>query len=299
MHREILNFLKMNDVEYKEGFCLAEISPIKIGPKAFAVAYPKSFDELILLANFLNDYQIKYKILGRMSNVLFLDDFYDGIVIRTDRLNNFSVNQKELDASCGTSLPCLCNILCKAGLSGLEGLSGIPSSLGGALFGNAGAFGYEISNRVLDVVCYDEKTHEIITLLKDSIEFSYRRSLFKSSDYVILSARFLLSQSDEITIRNEMERCRKARFSSQPIDKPSLGSTFKRPKDGGFAASLIDGCGLKGYSVGGAQISTKHAGFIINNGGATAKDYVDLSNYVADRVYEKHKIRLEREIEII
>lgn len=299
MHREILDFLKMNDVEYKEGFCLAEISPIKIGPKAVAVFYPNSFDKLILLVNFLDSYQIEYKILGRMSNVLFLDNFYHGIVIRTDRLNYFSLNQNELTASCGISLPYLCNILCKAGLSGLEGLSGIPSSLGGALFGNAGAFGYEISDRVLDVVCYDKETHEIITLLKDSIEFSYRHSSFKNSGFVILSARFLLSQSDEISIRNEMERFRKARYSSQPIDKPSLGSTFKRPNDVVFAAQLIDDCGLKGCSIGDAQISTKHAGFIINNGCATAKDYVDLSNFVADRVYEKYKIRLEREIEIL
>ena len=299
MHREILDFLKMNDVEYKEGLCLAEISTIKIGPKAFAVAYPNSFEKLICLVDFVKDNKIEYKILGRMSNVLFLDDFYDGIVIRTDRLNDFSINRNTVVASCGICLPCLCNILCKSGLSGFEGLSGIPGSIAGAILGNAGAFGYEIGERVLSVECFDMINGETITLTADNIRFSYRHSLFKSSGLVILSAKFLLSQSDEMSVRNEMERCRKARVSSQPTDKPSLGSTFKRPKEGIFAAKLIDDCGLKGYSVGGAQISTKHAGFIINNGGATAKDYIDLSDYAADRVYEKFKIRLEREVEII
>lgn len=299
MNREILDFLKMNDVEYKEGFCLAEISPIKIGQEAFAVAYPNSYGKLIDLANFLNDNKIKHKILGRMSNVLFQDSFYDGIVIRTDRLNDFSIDHNVVSASCGIALPYLCNILCKAGLSGFEGLSGIPGSMGGALFGNAGAFGYEIGDRVLDVECYDLVKRETITLTVNDIGFSYRYSGFKDNGLLILSARYLLKESDEISVRSEMNKCRKARIMSQPTDKPSLGSTFKRPQDGTFAAKLIDDCCLKGYSVGGAQISTKHSGFIINTGGATAKDYIDLSDYVADQVFEKNKIRLEREIEII
>ena len=299
MHRGIVDFLKMNDVEYKEGLSLARISPINIGPKAFAVVYPDSPEKLTCLITFLNKSKIKHKILGRMSNVLFLDGYYDGIVIRTDRLNAFSINQNMVTASCGTALPYLCNILCKAGLSGFEGLSGIPGSIGGAILGNAGAFGYEIGERVLSVECYDIEKGEIITLLADNIRFSYRHSSFKNNGLVILSARFLFSQSDEFAVRNEMERCRKSRFLSQPIDKPSLGSTFKGSKEGIPASKLIDDCGLKGYSVGGAQISTKHAGFIINRGDATTKDYVDLSDYAADRVYEKYKIRLEREIEII
>ena len=299
MNRETLDFLKMNDVEYKVGFCLAEISPIKIGPEAFAVAYPNRYSKLINLVKFLNDNKIKYKILGRMSNVLFIDSFYDGIVIRTDRLNDLSIEHNAVSASCGISLPYLCNILCKAGLSGFEGLSGIPGSMGGALFGNAGAFGYEIGDRVVEVDCFDKESREVITLTADDIGFSYRYSGFKDNCYLILSARFLLSQSDEISVRTEIERCRNIRIRSQPTDKPSLGSTFKRPKDGVFAAKLIDDCGLKGYSVGGAQVSTKHAGFIINAGGATAKDYIDLADYVADRVFEKYKTRLEREIEII
>jgi UDP-N-acetylmuramate dehydrogenase len=299
MHREIPNFLKMNDVEYKEDYCLAEISTIKIGPKAFVIAYPNSIQKLILLLNFLIDHKIRYKILGRMSNVLITDDFYDGVIVRTDRLNDFSIDHSVVIAHCGISLPYLCNVLCKAELSGIEGLSGIPGSIGGALFGNAGAFGYEIGDRVISVDCFDVKSRSIITVKADDIEFSYRHSKFKDGGLVILSARLLLKKSDYDSIKKEIDRCRRIRMQTQPTDKPSLGSAFKRLGNGLFAAKLIDDCGLKGYSVGGAQISTKHAGFIINNGEATAKDYIDLSNLVIEIVYERYKILLEKEVEII
>ena len=275
------------------------MSSVGISTVARAVAYPDSEQRLVTLVGQLIKNEIPFCTLGRMSNVLFKNDVYDGVIIKTTKIKGKTRAENKITLACGESLCSAIAHMARFDMGGLEGLFGIPGSVGGMVRQNAGAFGYEIGERVLSVECYDIEKGEIITLLADNIRFSYRHSSFKNNGLVILSARFLFSQSDEFAVRNEMERCRKSRFLSQPIDKPSLGSTFKGSKEGIPASKLIDDCGLKGYSVGGAQISTKHAGFIINRGDATTKDYVDLSDYAADRVYEKYKIRLEREIEII
>ncbi len=299
MHREILDFLKMNDVEYKSGLGLKEISPIKIGGRATVVAYPDNQSKLICLVNFLDNIKIKHKIVGRMSNILFRDENYDGFVIRTDRINTLFIDGNVLMVSCGMALPCLSRILCDAGLSGIEGLSGIPGSVGGAIIGNAGAFGCEIGDRVLDVTCYDKTSKEIISMSSEQADFSYRHSMLKQDNLIVLSARLFLVESDSLSIKSEMDRCLKKRRQTQPTTLPSLGSSFKRPDESISASKLIDECGLKGYSVGGAQVSQKHAGFIVNTGDATAKDYINLMDYVKHRVFDKFNISLESEVEII
>ena len=299
MYGEIFDFLKMNDVEYKIGASLKAISPIKIGPKEAFLVYPDSQGKLILLVKFLKNAEIKYKILGRMSNVLFCDENYNGIVIRTDRMSRYSIIGNCVTALCGVSLPLLAKAVCKAGLSGLEGLSGIPGSMGGAVIGNAGAFGSEIGDVVSSVDCYDFDRGEIINLPAEYLLFSYRNSIFKEKNWIILSVNLKLTESDRSAVESEMERCCNIRRKTQPTTSPSLGSTFKRPGEGLYAARLIDECGLKGHSVGGAMISEKHAGFIINSGDATARDYIGLSDFVAKCVYMKYGILLEREIELI
>ena len=196
-------------------------------------------------------------------------------------------------------MPFMAKILQRAGLSGFEGLSVIPGSIGGAVLGNAGAFGGEISDLLIDIEVYDTESGQVLRISKEDCGFSYRHSIFKERNCIILSVRFGLYDSDPDSVLAEMNRCAKARKSTQPTDKLSLGSGFKRPRSDLSAARLIDSCGLKGYSVGGAEISKKHAGFIINNGGATAGDYIALSDYAADCVYQKYGICLEREVEIM
>lgn len=299
MYREISGFLKMNDVEYKGNYNLSEISPIRIGPKASVVAYPNNVDKLIKLVKFLDEIKIKYKITGRMSNTLFCGDEYEGVIIRTDRIDGYTVSHNVVSVNCGAALPYISNVMCKFSLSGLEGLSGIPGSIGGAIVGNAGAFGSEIADRVVDITCYDKESREVVIFLARDADFSYRHSIFKACNLLVLSARLALVRGDSLSIKNEMDRVRKIRTETQPVGQPSLGSTFKRPGENLYAARLIDECGLKGFSIGGAQISKKHAGFIVNIGGATAKDYIDLSDYAKERVLDKFGVRLEREIEII
>lgn len=299
MQREILDFLKMHDVEHKENLSLATLSPIKIGGNASIVAYPKTSDKLVDLIGFLEKTKIKYKIAGRMSNLLPPDEKYDGVVIRTDKVNHFDIRDNLLTASCGVSLVGISSLLCKEGLSGFEGLSGIPGSVGGAVVGNAGAFGCEISDSISGVLVYDLNGGSIEYIMAEDCAFSYRSSVFKSGRYIVLTAEFKLSQSYANSVFLEMQRVREVRKRTQPTGVPSLGSTFKRPGNNLYAAKMIDECGLRGYKIGGAKISSKHAGFIVNSGGATSLDYKKLLNYAQRCVYERFKVNLESEIEIM
>ena len=296
--QEIIDFFKMNDVKYKENFDLSRISPVRIGGKALFVAYPRTTEEMIKIIDFLENLKINYKIVGRMSNVLISRDLYDGIIIRTDLMSLFEFSGESAYVNAGISLPQIAKLAADAGLSGLEQLSGIPGSIGGAIRGNAGAFGREISELVSDVTIFDKHTSRVIDLSQDEIDFSYRRSSLIDKKYIILGATLLLSASDSLKIKGYMADIYQIRLSTQPYNEPSLGSVFKWPVEGLSAAKLIDDCGLKGYRIGKAKISEKHAGFIINCGGATAQDYLSLVDYAADEVYKKFGINLEKEIEI-
>ena len=299
MNREFLDFLKMNDVEYKKDALLSKISPIRIGAEADLIAYPDSEIKLIELVQLLEKTKTPYKILGRMSNMLPPDEKYEGVIVRTDRICGLQISGNVLDVYAGASMPSVALHLRDVGLSGFEGLSGIPGSIGGAIVGNAGAFGREISHLLLSVKAYDIGSDAIVYLSNDECRFCYRDSVFKTNRLIILSARFLLTKSDSTIIDAEMRRCREIRQRTQPTDKPSLGSAFKRPAPDISAARLIDECGLKGYVIGGARVSTKHAGFIINDGRATADDYIELLKYIQKCVFEKYKIQLKPEVEIM
>ncbi|MBQ8303018.1 MAG: UDP-N-acetylmuramate dehydrogenase [Clostridia bacterium] len=289
----------MNDVEYKENVMLAAMSPIRIGNEARFIAYPNNIDILTKLVRFLEKIKIRYKILGRMSNVLPPDEKYDGIIVKTDRISKISVKGRTVVAFCGASMPVLGQKLCSVGLSGFEPLSGIPGSIGGAILGNAGAFGREVSDLVSSVSAYHIDSGTSVVINASECEFGYRNSFFKNGEYLILAVKLDLSFCDEASIKSAMNGFKDKRRITQPIGKPSLGSTFKRPSTDVSAAKLIDDCGLKGFRIGDAVISAKHAGFIVNDGCAKASDYLSLADFAAERVKEKYNVFLEREIEVL
>jgi UDP-N-acetylmuramate dehydrogenase len=234
-----------------------------------------------------------------MSNVLPPDEGYRGVIIRTDRFDKVKCDGNRVIADMGISLPCLCGICRDMELSGIEELSGIPGSLGGAIYGNAGAYGREISDLINSVLVYDLESCRCYEISVREIDFGYRNSSFKTRPIVILSAELSLRYGDKNEIYARMRKIAEARRSSQPSGKPSLGSSFKRPEVNIYPWQLIDGCGLRGYRVGDAAVSQKHAGFIVNEESATTQDYLAVADRIQTSVKEKYGITLEREFELM
>ncbi|OAA30074.1 UDP-N-acetylenolpyruvoylglucosamine reductase [Kosmotoga arenicorallina S304] len=273
---------------------LSEYTTIRIGGPARAVIFPQNLDAFIDTLSILAEKNEHYKILGGGSNVVPPDE-YKGIVVSTRALTGakFSGNRAVVD--CGLGIQRLIRLAASHGLSGLEFLSGLPGSLGGALFMNAGAFGGEIGDLVEEVAVLDDGFN--IKLLKaEEIEFSYRSSSL--SNYVILNATLKFSYAQPEKVLKEMEHILKRRLEKQPLDQPSAGSTFKRPRKDFYVGTTIDALGLKGLRVGGAEISRKHAGFIVNRGKATQEDVVRLIERVREIVYSTYNVKLETEVEI-
>ena len=299
MRDVIVEFLKMNDVKYKENVALSSLSYIKIGGIAHLVIFPNTEYKMISVIRFLGNHGIPYKILGRMSNVLPPDGEYSKIIIKTDLLNHYQIIGSIIEAQAGVSLPVISSVTENAELSGFEEISGIPGSVGGAVTGNAGAFGCEIGGLVSEVRVYDSLTDNIIDLSYHDATFSYRSSKIKDNGYVILSVRFKLCPLSKDLIKMKTHSYRNIRREKQPLIQPSLGSVFKRPGYGIYASKLIDDSELRGIRIGGAEISQKHAGFIINTGNATAKDYIELCKLIEETVYKNYNIKLEREVEFL
>ena len=294
-----MDYLKMNDVEYRKNVEIKSISSVKIGALADVVAFPNSEEKLVQIVRFFENVNYPYLIVGRMSNILPSDTNFRGVLIKTDRLCNISVNNKRITASCGVFLPSLAIFAEKMGLSGFEELSGIPGSVSGAVIGNAGSFGREIGDLVDYVCIYDFESDSVLRFLGSESMFEYRSSCYKKKKCVVLSMGFLLTEGSIYKIKESRQGFTQRRIITQPIGIPSLGSTFRRPADNISAAKLIDLCGLKGICFGDAQISEKHAGFIVNNGNAFSKDYLALSEFAKKCVHHKFGIDLEYEIEII
>ena len=234
-----------------------------------------------------------------MSNVLPRDEGYNGVIVRTDRMQTVLFKDKSVSVDAGISLPKLSRMCATQGLCGLEELSGIPGSIGGAIYGNAGAYGREIADLVQSVVLFDPDSDEIFQLSGKEMCFGYRTSALKSKDLVFLSATLKLETSDVNTVSSAVQTFAEKRRESQPVYLPSLGSAFKRPANDILPWKLIDEAGLRGFRIGYAQISEKHAGFIVNTGNATCSDYLSVVMHVEKCVFEKHKITLEREFEIL
>ncbi len=274
---------------------LAPYSTFKIGGKADMAAFPKSEDELCSLISLAHECSVPMHVFGNGSNVLFDSDGVKGLVIFTKDIKDILVDGEVIRCGCGQALSLLASVAAKNSLSGLEFAYGIPGTLGGAVYMNAGAYGKEMSSVIVESRCFDPATGKVMTLSLSEHEFSYRKSIFAKSGLIALSSALRLSKGDRSEIEALMLEHMQKRKASQPLSYPSAGSTFKRPV-GNFAGKLIEDAGLKGLTVGGAQISQKHAGFVINIGGATSSDVLSLMEAVKTKVFELFGVMLEPEI---
>ncbi|MCR5154272.1 MAG: UDP-N-acetylmuramate dehydrogenase [Lachnospiraceae bacterium] len=273
------------------------------GPAKFYV-YVDNTDKLKRTLDLLNNEKVKYVILGNGSNVLASDEGYDGVIIKLGgEFREFTYNDDLNDGTCnvraggGMVLSKLSFWVCKKGFAGLEFAGGIPGTVGGAVFMNAGAYGNEIKDILVSAEVLT-KEGEVRTLTADELKLSYRHSAVMDSGDIVLFANFKFKIETKIEIFAIRESYRQMRNEKQPLDLPSAGSTFKRP-EGNFAGKLIQECGLKGAHVGDACVSEKHAGFIVNKGNAKAKDVCELIKLVQDTVFEKTEVKLEPEIRFL
>lgn len=243
--------------------------------------------------------KIPYYVIGNGSNLLVSDDGYRGVVIEIGKnMSDILIEGDEVTASAGALLVKVANECYKAELTGLEFASGIPGTIGGGVFMNAGAYGGELKDVITSVKVLNIETGEIEEKSCDEMKFSYRHSIAKEEPYIILEARLKLNKGNKEEIKARMDELKELRTTKQPLEYPSAGSTFKRP-EGYFAGKLIEDSGLKGYTVGGAQVSTKHSGFVINKGNATASDILTLISDVQRIVNDKFGVMLEPEVLIL
>ncbi len=268
----------------------------RIGGPARYFAEPSSKNELAELIKAAKEEGIKPIIIGRGSNLLVSDDGLDTLVISLgERFSEIKVDGTEIYADAGASLSAIAQAALKNSLSGFAFASGIPGSLGGAVYMNAGAYGGEMKDIIVESTYLDEDLNEKVLT---EHEFAYRHSFYTDKNYVITGAKIRLSEGDAAQIGEEMAVLAKKRREKQPVTMPSAGSVFKRP-EGYFAGALIEGANLKGFSIGGAEVSELHAGFIVNKGDATCKDVCDLIAHIQKTVYEKDGVVLETEVKKI
>lgn len=273
---------------------LKEYTTFKIGGESAVLIDVNSADAAAELVKYIRSNGIKYDVIGRGSNILAADEGYDGVLLHFG--NEFSeivVDGNKITAESGASLAAVCIKAQHSGLSGMENLYGIPGSVGGGLFMNAGAYGSEMKDVVVSAEYIDE-SGEIHSIKSENMELSYRRSIFSDRNCIITSVVFELKEGDSEKIKEDMTVCMKKRHDKQPLEYPSAGSTFKRP-EGSYASLLIEQCGLKGMSVGGAQVSEKHSGFVINTGNASCANVLELCDKVKEIVLEKTGYNLELE----
>lgn len=290
----LTNRLSELKIEYVKNEPMNRHTTFKIGGNADVFVKVKSENELRLIISLACEYNMPYFILGKGSNLLVSDQGIEGIVISLDGIDSIKFDGDTVVCGAGASLRALCIAAQKASLSGLEFAYGIPGTVGGALYMNAGAYGGEMSQVVVSATAIDSKGNIIEFLLPD-MKLGYRTSVFKNTDLIITSVAFKLKQGDSAKIKAAMDDFFARRRDKQPLEYPSAGSTFKRP-DGYFAGALIEKNKLKGVSVGGAQVSEKHAGFVINTGSATCQDVLSLIKKVQDTVKEADGVQLEPEV---
>lgn len=293
-------FEKLKQIEpeniYKE-YPMAPLTTFKIGGPADVFIEAESVDSLSEIIKVCKSESVPLILIGAGSNLLVSDKGIEGVVCRLGKgFDYVNINENKISAGASVSLAKLAKSAQRVSLSGLEFASGIPGNLGGAIFMNAGAYGGEMKDVVIKTQYLDENG-EVCEIKGDAHDFSYRHSFFSDGKKYIVSSEMELVYKNADEILETMKDLNARRKEKQPLEKPSAGSAFKRP-EGYFAAKLIEDSGLKGVSVGGAQVSEKHAGFIVNNGNATAKDVCDLIKLVQKTVFEKFKVRIEPEIRV-
>jgi len=297
--RDLSELYSSVSIEKKESFDLSRASTFRIGGLAKLALFPKNEEELLKAIRISKENEVRFEIIGNGSNVLFADEGFDGAIIFTNKINNVTLDDCYITAQTGTKLVKISSLALENSLSGFEFAHGIPGTVGGAMIMNAGAYGSDMASVVVSSRYYDTKTYKIEVISREEHKFAYRDSLFACDrSLVFLSTTIRLQHADIYEIVEKISKNTESRRNSQPLEYPNCGSFFKRP-DGYFAAKLIDDANLKGYSIGGAEVSTKHAGFIVNKGGATANDVLLLSKHIEDTVYQKHGVKLEREVKYI
>ena len=285
-------------IPFRENEPLAAHCTFKIGGPAQLFVQPQTEQQLCSAAALCKEQAVRYYLLGNGSNILFADEGFAGVVLDVSALgSDIAVEDNMLTAGAGVRLTALCRAALEHGLSGLEFAYGIPGTVGGAVYMNAGAYGGEMKD-VLTVVRYLTAEGEVVQASAAELDLSYRHSIFEENGGCILSAQFALQPGNAADIRAKMDELMAKRVEKQPLDKPSAGSTFKRPA-GAFAAALIDQCGLRGFRHGGAAVSDKHCGFVVNLGGATCADVLALCDEVRAIVKEKTGYELEKEIRVV
>ncbi len=288
----------LEDVDVLSNVSLASYTGFRCGGPS-TVVVPRSEDAFVQVIGLLREEQKTFFILGNGSNVLVPDEGYSGYVVVTkSALQDLSVNGNFIHAGAGSQLTAVCHVALGASLTGMEFAFGIPGTVGGAVYMNAGAYGSEIKNVLSSVTILDDNC-EVRELPADSLDLSYRHSIFhQNKKWIVLSATFELKPGEHDTIHDEMFGFLSRRIEKQPLNYPSCGSTFKRPQ-GSYASKLIDECGLKGFRIGGAAVSEKHAGFVINLDHATSTDILRLCREVHDRVMKETGFDLQMEVEIM
>ena len=270
----------------------------RIGGPADALALPKTPEEVAEVVRFCHEHAQSYYVLGNGSNLLVSDEGYRGLVLQLYRnFNDIQVNGETITVQSGAMLAAVARTAYQTGLTGLEFASGIPGTIGGAVVMNAGAYGGEMKN-VLKEVTVLTKEGEVLVIPAKALELGYRTSVIPKNGWIVLGAVLQLKKGDQEQILARMEELKEQRITKQPLDLPSAGSTFKRP-EGYFAGKLIMDAGLRGFTVGGAQVSEKHWGFVVNRGNATAADVWELICEVKRRVKEMTGVELEPEVKLL
>ncbi len=282
----------------KENVNLSGLTTFKVGGPAAFVAEPKTPDEVAELVKLSKAEGVPFFVLGNGSNILASDKGFDGLIIHLfSNMNTIHVAGGTIKASAGASLIKVAKVARENSLTGLEFASGIPGTLGGAVYMNAGAYGGEMKDVVTSVTVLDAGGN-ISTINGADMDFSYRHSIAMEKEMIILSATLELAKGDQAQIDATVKDLSGKRMEKQPLEFPSAGSTFKRP-EGHFAGKLIMDAGLRGYTVGGAQVSEKHCGFVVNKGGATAADVLRLTKDVQQKVLDTFGVELELEVKLL
>lgn len=298
MNNFILELEKLNLEKIEKDISLSTLTTYKTGGIAKLVVYPNNINNLKQMLKLIHKYNIKYFILGKGSNTLFSDKEFNGVIIKLDKLNNFKIKQTEIYVESGMILSKLVQASVKNELTGLEFAIGIPGTIGGAIYMNAGAYGNNMSDIVKSVIVLNEK-FQIKEIPLEKLKFDYRYSIFQDNKNLIcVAANIKLEHGNHDEIASKIKENLLKRKNSQPLEYPSAGSVFRNP-EGNYAGKIIEELGLKGKNIGGAEISTKHANFIINKNNASSSDILNLIKLVQKEVKDKYKIDLKLEQQLV
>ncbi len=290
----IKNFL-IEHGEYHDDKCFKDLTTLKMGGHIAHFVLPNSVDDLKAIIAFLKSNKINFKVLGNGSNLVCGESDYNGVVISLKRLNDYEIHNDEVYVQAGVMAPALANILAKQGLSCLEFASGIPGTIGGLIYMNAGAYKSSMADIIKEVLVL--KDDELIWLNNDELNFSYRHSIFHDHPrWVVVAAKLSLIKKSPEIIQDLMADRLRRRKETQPLEKASAGSCFRNPEND-FAWKLIDAIGYRGFSINDVSVSDKHSNFIVNNGDGKAQDYLSIAYQIQDKVKEKYNIKLVMEVE--